>query len=375
MLIPKTEFIGLEDLVHLATGGESPILKSHQKAVDRFFADKGLGEESRERQEETFRRCKEKVAQLLSGTADDVTFLSSASEGINLVAHALDWRPGDNVVVGDVEFPSDVLPWTHLESAGVEVRIVRHRDWRLELDDIATAIDERTRVVAISYVSYFTGQRQDLPALSRLVRGSNALLLLDATHAAGVVPVDAHYADILVSSCYKWLLGVHGVGIFYWNQKRVPNLTPPFLGWNTGETIPNWDAPTDYTFRSGADRFLAGNPNFMGLYILENALDTLDQIGPDAIETHALLLSGKIHDGLRELGWQVMTPRQPAERAGNICFIAPDIDAVTTRLAENNVLIWGGYGGVTRVRVSAHLYNDEQDVERFLDVLGGVVQN
>jgi selenocysteine lyase/cysteine desulfurase len=373
MLIPKTSFIGLEEITHLCAGGETPMLKSHQAAIDRFFADKVLGEESRARLEATYQRCKAQAAQLLGVEPESIAFVSSASEGVNLIAHALEWRPGDNVVVCDVEFPSDVLPWTTLQRQEVEIRTVSQRDWLIHLEDIEAAIDERTRVVDVSHVSYFTGQRLPLDRLSEIVRASNALLIVDATHAAGAVPVQASYADILVSSCYKWLLGVHGTAIFYWNRERLPDLEPPFLGWHTGVTIPDWQAPTRYTLRPNADRFVPGNPSFISLYVLENALDQLLKVGMPAIEAHVLNLSGQVWAGLDQAGWQVMTPREPAQRAGNICFLAPNVGAVTTGLAERGVLVWGSYGGVGgRIRVSTHLYNTEADVERLLVALNDV---
>jgi len=375
MLIPKSEFIGLEGVAHLCAGGETPMLRTHRAAIERFLVDKALGEVSRSRLEATYERCREKAARLFGVKPEEIAFLSSSSEGINLVAHALPWQPGDNVVICDVEFPSDVLPWTRLQKQGVEVRLVPHRNWAIHLDDVAALIDRRTRVVNFSQVSYFTGQRLSLDKLSELVRASQALLVVDATHAAGVVPVEAGYADVLVSSCYKWLLGAHGVGIFYWNRERLPDLAPPFLGWHTGVTIPDWQAPTTYQLRPDANRFVPGNPNFIGVYILENALDQILQLGVTAIEQHALHLSGRVWEGLRQGGWEVMTPRDPAQRAGNVCFMAPNIEAITGGLAERGVLVWGSYGGVGRVRVSTHLYNDEEDVARFLAALGEIAAN
>lgn len=369
MLIPKSEFIGLDGWTHLCAGGETPVLKSHRDAIERFFEDKVLGEESRARLEAVSRRCKERVAALFRVDADDIALLSSTSEGINLIAHALSWEPGDNVVVADVEFPSDVLPWTRLKDRGVEIRVLKNRNWRIEPDHIEAAMDERTRVVAISHVSYFTGQRQPLAELSRLVRSGNAILSVDATHAAGVVPVEARYADILVSSCYKWLLGVHGVGIFYWNRERLPDLQPPFLGWHTPDSLPGWRDPGGFTPRRDAGRFEPGNEGFIGVYILDNALERILAIGIPAIEKHALRLSGMVWEGLNDMGWEVMTPPEPHRRAGNVCFMADDVRAVTAALEARNILIWGSYGGVGRARVSTHLYNDEEDVERFLKAM------
>jgi selenocysteine lyase/cysteine desulfurase len=369
MLIPKSAFIGLEGITHLCAGGETPMLKTHRGAVDRFFEDKLLGEESRDRLMGVSRRCKEKVARLFGVAADDIAFLSSTSEGVNLLAHALPWEPGDNVVVADVDFPSDILPWTRVASRGVELRLVRHKDWRIELDDIAAAMDARTRVVAVSYVNYFTGQRIALKDLSALVRSSNAILSLDATHAAGVVPVEARYADIVVSSCYKWLMGVHGVGIFYWNRERLPDLEPPFVGWHTPAMLTGWHDPASFIPRADAGRFEPGNESFISVYILDNALDCLAEIGMPAIEAHVLRLSGRVWEGLHDMGWEMMTPRSREERAGNVCFMAEDIGGITRALEARGIYIWGSYGGVGRVRVSTHFYNTDEDVDTFLGAM------
>ncbi|MCG8606156.1 aminotransferase class V-fold PLP-dependent enzyme [bacterium] len=345
------------------------MLKSHRGAIERFFAAKALGEPGREKFDATYRSCIKKATELLGGNPDNYALLSSSSEGINLLLYALDWDQGDNVVVADVEFPSDVLPWTVLENRGVETRIVRNQNWRIRIEDIAAQIDPKTRVVAISHVSYFTGQKLPLAELSELVRSKGALLLIDATHSAGVTPVEAEHADILVASCYKWLLATHGVAIFYWNRERLPHLKPPFLGWNSGVTIPDWQTPTSFNLPDTADRFVPGNPSFLGGYVLENALNAILDIGVSAIEEHNLRLAGQVWNGLHDLDLEVMTPEPRDERAGNVCFMAPNVESITTELANRNIVIWGSYAGVERVRVSTHLYNSEEDVASLLSAL------
>jgi cysteine desulfurase/selenocysteine lyase len=328
-----------------------------------------MGEGSRERMEETVNRCKQKVGDLLGVSPDNIAFISTSSEGINLLTYGLKWRSGDNVVVCGVEFPSDVLPWTRLKDQGVEVRIVSNQNWFVSLLDIQQALDGRTRVVAVSDVSYFTGQRLPLKELSEMVHSHNALLSLDSIHATGVVPVQASYADILVSSCYKWLLGTHGAAIFYWNLERLPDLEPPFLGWHSGESIPDWHAPTEFAIRSGADRFEAGNLGFISIYILDNALEHILRIGIPTIESRVLYLSGLVREGLHGLGFELMTPRNADQRAGNICFMTPHISEIMAWLNERKILVWGAYAGVGRVRVSTHLYNSARDVGRLLNTL------
>ena len=368
-LIPKSEFIGIDDHAHLCAGGETPMLKSHRQAVEQFMFDKSRGEVARELEAARVEQAREKCARLFAVNADEITFLSNASEGINNVAYGLDWKVGDNVIIVDVEFPSGILPWTRLESQGVEIRIVRHRDWIIELEDIAAQIDARTRVVVISHVSMLTGQRIDLAALSPLVRASNALLLLDATHAAGVVPVDAGLADIMVSSCYKWLLGTHGAAVFFVNRQTLPDFDPPFLGWNSPAQHGGWEQPTQFTLQPTLHRFQPGNAGFISVYILDNALDHLLEIGIDNIEGHALALSGQLRAAVEELGFELMTPAPDEQRAGNVSFLADDIESIRAQLEQRQVLIWGAYAGFGRLRISTHLYNDSDDIERCVAAL------
>ena len=369
MLIDPSKFIGTEGITHLCTGGESPMLKTHLDAVHRFSKDKLLGEEGRRLMEEVSLGCKEKVGRLFGVQANDIAFLTSTSEAINLLVYALDWNPGDNVVVADMEFPSDVLPWTLLKEQGVELKIVDNNNWRIDLESLDKAIDENTKVVNVSHVSFFTGQRLPLKELSEIVHRKNALLCLDVTHSAGVVPVEAQYADFVVSSCYKWLMAAHGVGIFYWNRERVPHLKPPFVGWHTPANMPDWKEPGAYVPRTDATRFTPGNETWIGVYILDNALDCLLGLGIEKIEEHALQLSGRVWKGLTDMGWEVITPVAPEERAGNVCFTASDVNVVTQALEAQNVLIFGAYGGVGRARVSTHFYNSHTDVDRFFDVM------
>ncbi len=366
MLIPKSDFLGLDQITHLCAGAETPTLKSHRSAIDRFFQDKSSGAAGRDRFLEAYDLCKQRIATLLGVSPEEIAFLSSSSEGINLLAHSLKWSPGDNVVVCDLEFPSDILPWTRLQDRGIDIRIVPHRNWSISPSDLGGAIDAHTRVVAVSQVSFLTGQRLPLEELAEVVRPSNALPSVDATHAAGVVEVQASHADILVSSCYKWLLGVHGLAIFYCNKRRQPDLEPPFLGWHTGTSFGDWQDPTHYSMRPEAARFEAGNPSFIGIYVLNNALDRLLEIGMPRIEAYITVLADRVWNGLQELGFELMTPQDGSRRAGNVCFATPNSEAIAEWLEQKGVLVWPGSG---RVRVSTHLYNTEQDVDRLLSAL------
>ncbi len=374
MLLHKNLFEGLDNVVHLSAGGETPMLHSHRGAFEQFMRDKGRGERARELIHEKMLETREHCGTLFGVDASDISFISSTSEGMNIVAYGLEWQPGDNVVIADVEFGSGVYPWTLLNNKGVEVKIVRHRDWQISISDIEAQIDSRTRLVVMSHVSMFTGQRIQLQTLANAVHRRGALLVLDATHSTGVVRVDASCADIVISSCYKWLLGTHGTAIFYWNRKTLPDLNAPFLGWASAATAGGWKDPLVLTQHQDALRFMPANPNYLGIYILNNALNNLLPLGIDNIEQHALSLTGQLRDGISNLDIEklrlsIMTPDTPENRGGNICIMSDRVDEISAELRNRGVLVWGTYGGDSRLRISAHVYNDESDIDACLDAL------
>ena len=374
-LIPKSAFTGLDGKAHLATGGESPMLRSHFDVLQQFMRHKSQGEPARELQAAVMEQARQQCATLFKVPAHDLTLLSSATEGINTLCYGLEWNNGDNVVVADVEFPSDILPWTKLRALGVEIRVVKNNQWVISEQEILNQVDDRTRVVAISQVSMFTGQHMDVSMLSRGIRDAGAIFLLDATHAAGVVPVDASQADIVVSSCYKWLLGTHGTAVFYWNRERLPDLSPPFIGWASVASGGGWKSPTDFTLHEHADRFLAANPSYISIYLLNNALEYLLALGEETIQAHSLALGNTIHEGLAGLGLEMMTPKESHRRAGNTCFMIEHVNKLRVALDESGVLVWGAYGRFGRVRVSAHVHNDSDDVVRLLNTLENYLQS
>ncbi len=364
-LISKTAFIGIDHVAHLATGGEAPVLRANLEAATRFLLDKGDGMPGRERFFVTADRARAALAARLGGRPEDVAFLGSASEGLHVASEGIDWRAGDNVVVGQSEFPSVLLAWQRLRARGVEVRQVG-REAVVTPDEIAAAVDRRTRVIAASHVGYLTGARHDLRGLRALADRAGARLVIDASHALGVVPVDGTLSDVVVACCYKWLLAVHGAGVFYVNSRRWPELGAPWVGWHSTHREEDWRRRTAYRLRDDGSRFEAGNPPFLPVYVLESALRILDGLDVSAVEAHVLALGGTLRAGLVKLGLPVLTPEAPEERAGNIVFASERCLEIERSLREAGVLVWAGDG---RVRLSVHAYNDEIDVARALGAL------
>ena len=368
-LISKSEFVGLDGVAHLCTGGEAPWLRSHDAACARFGELKSAGMAGREAIFGVYERAKARVARRLGVPPERVAFLAHSSEGLNQAVRAVDWRPGDNAVFADLEYPSLVFPVAGLADRGVEPRVVRTLGHHLSMDALAAAVDARTRLVLVSQVSYLTGQRLDLGRCAELARRRGAWLAVDATHALGVVPVPGDVCDFVVSSCYKWLLATHGVGIFAYSAERVGELAPATIGWHSVEGRRGFEDPLAMPLRRTAARLEAGNPSLLALFVLDNALERSEGLDLGTVERHAQALGARLIAGLTARGRKVITPEAPAERAGNVCFLADDARGLADRLATRKVLVWGGDG---RIRVSAHLYNDGEDVAAFFAAMDAV---
>jgi cysteine desulfurase/selenocysteine lyase len=364
-LAPKGDFIGVEERVHLAAGGETPFLKSHVEALTRYALDKSAGLPGRHRQLEIHNRARGRAAALLGVGADEVAFVPSTSDGVNMVAQTIDFQPGDNVVVETIEFPSDVYPWLLQQEKGVEVRFVG-TGFEVPPGALEAAIDDRTRAVALSHVSYLTGVRHDLKSVADAAHAVGAIFIVDASHALGVVPVEARVADFVFSCCYKWQLGCTGIAIGFWNRQLQPSWAPRMAGWMSAQPLLGEGEMRRHVFtpRDDAMRMTLGNPCLPGAYVVDNGLKYLQDVGIERIEAHVLELTGQLREGLLELGLEVLTPAEPSRRAGNVCIARADGPTFTAALAERGVLVWEADG---RVRYSTHLYNDSEDVERAIE--------
>ncbi len=367
-LLPADRFVDLGDQAHLCTGGEAPWLVAQEEVYAEFARLKSGGYAGRQQVYALGEACREKMGQLWHVSSDRVAFMPSAAEGMAWLARGLDWRAGDNIVTTDLEFPSVAYAWRDLRALGVEVRMVKHRDFVVEERDLLAAVDARTRVLAVSQVSFFSGQNLRVEQLAEGLASTDALLAVDATHAAGAVDVRADLSDLCVSSAYKWLLATHGVAPCYLSRRAEERLRSSSYGWHNLAVWPAQGAERlpDVDEQPMPARLEPGNPGMVSVLFLNRALDELLALGIEAIEAHVLDLAGEISDGLTHRGLRVISPRLRSRQSGNTCFAAHDARAVMHELAARGVLVWGEYG---RVRVSGHLYNGSSDVERLWQAL------
>jgi selenocysteine lyase/cysteine desulfurase len=341
-------------------------------ALNEYWREKSRGTPGRLQHYEVQREAEIAVASLLGAPKDDVVLLSNTSDALNLLAQGIDWNPGDEVVIGDLEFPSNVVVWLRLRALGVRLHVVASSDGETRLEDWTPHITQRTRVVAVSQVSYKSGtQIPFLKELSAAAHNAGALFVVDATQTLGRVPVHVEGVDYLVASSYKWLLATHGLAVVYCAPALREKLQYATAGWYSIDQVFHPGRFSTYTPKANAGCLQAGMPNFPALYAMNASVRFLLQAGVEQIDARLKPVVERLRAGLAAQGRQLLTPPGAEYASGIVSFADPAPEALMARLAERGVVVWGGDG---RIRASLHLYNDDADVGQLLHALRSLRQ-
>jgi selenocysteine lyase/cysteine desulfurase len=312
------------------------------------------------------------AALLLHAPVEQVALLRSTGEATNLVAAGIDWEPGDEVILYELDFPSLIAPWLAVADRGVQVKVVRDRGRnRFDLDDILELMTPRTRAVSVSLVNNTTGFRAPVEALALECARRHIWLTVDAVQAVGSMDVDVPSlnADVVAAHSYKFLLSGFGQALAYFSERAVRELRVPHVG------IRNLRMDSSETlFESGlqlfgsARRFEPSVPNLAANLAMRASIDLLLETGPARIEAHNRRLCTRLSAGLRDKGYTLITSQAEGESAGLVCFVKDggDSESIQQRLAAANIMtaVRGG-----NVRFAPHLYNTEDEVERLLSTL------
>ncbi len=313
------------------------------------------------------------LAQLLGASESEVALVSNTTQGINLVAEGFPWKSGDNVVIPENEFPSNVVPWRNLQRLGVELRTLTvPADGALSLDALGQLIDSRTRIVALSWVGFSSGYRLDLSAAAELVHGRGALLFVDAIQGLGAFPLDVRACEIdfLAADGHKWLLGPEGAGVLFVRESLLELLTPLMLGWNS--LADGGFDPRSTRLKTTAARYEGGSTNMPGMLAFEASLGLLLSLGTrrsdSPIATAILENVAILEESLKTAGFEVHLPVASENRSGILGVDWPGMEPFSARKhCLTNDVILSVRGG--RLRVSTHAYNDRSDIDRLVAAL------
>ncbi len=383
----RSLFPGTDKRVHLDAAGLS--LPS-TRAVDaiRRFLDLVTLDPNAAYHGQYAADARAEAARLIGARADQIALVPATSLGLNVVADAVPLRPGDNVVTTDLEFMSVVVPWLEkCRQTGAQLRVARHRAGHLAADTVLTQVDGRTRAVVLSSVQWTNGYRLDLDAIGAECQRRDVPLVVDAIQQLGALPLDvsATPIDYIVCGGHKWLASPSALGFAYASDHFVarhrptltyaPTAVPPLGSWHASWTEADYDPVRTYPLREDASRFEIGvHHAALGAAGLAGALSIFNEVGPAKVAAHVLALADRVAAGLQRLDREVVSPLERDARSGITTFRAgrtpADDLALRDYLESRNVGVSVRFtSGVGGVRVSTHVYNSTDDVDRLLDAV------
>jgi cysteine desulfurase/selenocysteine lyase len=310
------------------------------------------------------------VAKGVNASHDEIAFVANTSDGISLVAQGLPWQSGDNIVLPEGEFPSNYYPWKALEPLGVEIRIVPTDEFgRFSAEQIRSQCDDKTRLIAVSWVGFASGFRCDVGKIAEVAREFNAYFFLDAIQGLGVFPLDLQTigVDFLAADGHKWMLSPEGFGVFYVRRSVLEDLKFSRIGWySVKQTFDYNDLRLD--LKPNAQRFEAGSHNLVCAQALGASLTLLAQHGwgPDSSRLAERVISNRhqLAEVVKKHGGVLHTDMNDDHASGILSFSCPgqDPQAFRKHCLEHGIVLSCRNG---RLRASIHGYNDESDLERF----------
>lgn len=375
LLAARSQFPVTEHAIYLDLANQSAPPRAVTEELERYHRRASLHGPDKGANLARLEDVRRQAAALLHCRPEELAWTKNTSEGLNIAAAGIDFEPGDNVVLSQFEHPNNTYVWLGLAARGVEVRVIRPPGDVATAADFMAAMDERTRAVACSAVSYMPGERLDLAALSAACRRQGAYLVVDAVQAIGLVDLDVGGLglDMLATSGHKGLLTPHGVGLFFCRRDICRAIRPAFVARSSMSQLTAMEHDAReyaYALHEDARRFEYGNYNYSGISAMGAALDLLADVGLPTIERHITGLADQLIAGLTALagrGVRVLTPRPAAERASIVGFGCPDTERVAAALRRAGVVFT-----VRRdaIRLGLGLYNTAAEVELVLEVIG-----
>ena len=354
-----------EKSIYLNNAAASPLNTRGHQRLEEYLQ---LAAEEPHNKPEVRTTIRRQLSDLFGGTADEYALVTSTGVGVGIVAAGYQWQKGDNIVLPIDEHWNNTFPWLALEERGVEVRFVpMGDDHRIDATEIASRVDQNTRILATAAVRFNSGFRADLKQLSNIAHDKGALLLVDGIQAAGVCPINVveDGIDILACAGFKWLLGMHGTGFLYVNRNAQEKIRPVLPGMFAAERNSR-----ELHYLSDARRYETGTMAYALFHAWAAGLEILQEIGIPHIHAHALRLTEQIIAGLRAKGIELVTPVESIdERSAIVCFTMGSEmanKACCDKLRENNVFV--ALRG-DQIRVSPNFFNTEDEIDRFLELL------
>jgi cysteine desulfurase / selenocysteine lyase len=358
----REQFQMAGEVVNLRAGNICPCPRFVAGAMREFLGVwQSRGDGCWDLAQAAFEEGKRLFAGLIGARPAEIATIENTSMGLSIAASLIAPPPGSNVVVDELTHQSNVYPW--MLRPGVEIRYAGACEGRVPWSEFERLIDERTAAIDVCHVTMAHGFRHDLAALARLAHSVGAYLVVDAAQSAGVVPIDVARmgVDFLACPTFKWLFGPLGAGFLYVREELLTLGPPPLVGWMSARNPGDFDVH-GMVLHDDARRLQRGVHNGIGLVGAAAGLRMVCEIGQPAIWEHVRVLTRRLIDALDELGIEVLTPDDDAERAGIVTVAMKEAPGCCEKLASYGVLAGQYLPG--QIRMDVALFHDVADIDR-----------
>lgn len=306
------------------------------------------------------------IADFYNVDINDIAFVHTTSLGMNMLALHLNRRKknGKHIVTLADEFPASTLPWA---AHGFDLTYVKaDEDNRINIESILAALTPKTEAVVASYVQSGTGYKLDLHNLAKELHTRNIPLILNATQAAGCIPIDLTQTPVaaMLVSGNKWMMAGYGATTLYISKELRDDSFPPLAGWLTAEPFSFTNNQLNKLSRNAPGLELGLN-SLVPIACLDAAVQYIQSIGMENIERRIAELTTILINGLVQRGAKIITPLNIAERAGIVTIMRDDAHQWIEKLKARNIVAVSR--GENTVRISPHFYNNESDLMQLLE--------
>jgi kynureninase len=304
------------------------------------------------------------IAPLINADKGEIVMMPNVTIAQTAVLSSIDFtKERDTVVMTELDFPSVRYAYSEMaERLGARVVVVRSDDGlTIDRDKMLAAIDDRTRLVAVSHVLFRSAYLMDVDAICERAHELGALVSLDSFHAVGIVPVDVKRSkpDFLTGGVLKWLCGGPGACFLYVSPAVRDQLKPALTGWQAHARPFAFEDSMEYT--TGAFRWLNGTPVIPALYAAAEGPKILRRAGVAAIREKSIRLTSRLIELADARGYTVNAPRNPAERGGTVAIDVPHGYEVTQQLLSRNILV--DYRVGAGIRIAPHFFTREDELD------------
>jgi cysteine desulfurase/selenocysteine lyase len=311
-------------------------------------------------------------AGLIGASKDDIGLGLNTSFGLNVVAFGLPLPQGSEILVSDIEFPSIVYAWrAAAERFGYKLKFIKSKDMAFDIDAFREAITDKARVLCLSYVQFFNGYKNDLATIVKICRENNLLFVVDGIQGMGTEPVNVKELgiDVFTSGCQKWLLSPQGCSFFYIAPNVREKLTVPFMSWLSVDWKMNFTSLFKYDnpYYDAVRKYELGYYVVLNLVGMKAAVKYFQQLGIENIREHNHRLLDRLAGYLRGNDYyRITSSMEEKHRSSILTFTCDRLKELYGKITLSKIILAQREGSI---RVSAHLYNNEADIDRLIEVL------